>query len=453
MPFHQIKGVVEECLECSLEHAFSSFQEEPLASASMGQVHRAVLRKEGLPVAVKVLKPGIKDKLIVDLSLLENLAETLNGKIDALRMYDLPGIVRELKSMLLRELDFHREARNIEIARGNLAEMKGIRIPLVYPTYSCQRVLTMELFNGRMINQVREEEFRDFEEMGKLGLRVVLKQILEDGFFHADPHPGNLMLLESGDVGIIDWGMVGRLTYNMRQELISMIYYVETRDTERIIDLILQMSDSEPPLRLEMLERDIMDVLDAYVNVPVGEIQVGALLLELTNLFRDYGIPIPPGLATVVKALLSGEGSARLIYPDLDVIAEARPLVERLAKERFSRRNIFRALRRTLESAWKLHRQLPARLDNLVRKAEKGEISVRLRHENLSGLRETLETASNRLSLAIILAALFLGSSLIINSKLEPLLFGYPALGVLGYISSGLLGLWLVIIILRRKKF
>ncbi len=451
--FAAIKPVVEECLGRPLSEMYSTFEEKPLASASMGQVHRAVLRKEGQPVAVKILKPGIKEKLRVDLSILENLAETLDGKIEALEMYNLPGIVREIKSMLLRELDFEREARNISIITSNLAGVEGVRIPRVYGEYTGQRVLTMELFEGRVLGKVEPEALQDREALARLGLRVVLKQILEDGFFHADPHPGNLMLLDSGEMGIIDWGMVGRLTRSMRQELINMIHAVEQRDSERIIEVILQITDSEPPARIEMLERDILDVVDSYINLPVGKIQVGVLLLELTALFRDYGITIPSGLATVVKALLSGEGSARLIYPDLDVIAEARPMVVRLAKERFSLPNVLHALRRTLESAWKLHRQLPSRLDNLVRKAERGEISVRLKHENLTGLRETMETASNRLSLAIILAALFLGSSMIINSKLEPLLFGYPALGVLGYFVSGILGLGLVIIILRRKKF
>jgi ubiquinone biosynthesis protein len=451
--FVAIKPVVEECLARPLSEIYSTFEEKPLASASMGQVHRAVLRTEGQPVAVKILKPGIKEKLRVDLSILEDLAETLDGKIEALEMYDLPGIVREIKSMLLRELDFEREARNIGIITVNLADMEGVRIPHVYSEYSGQRVLTMELFVGRVLGKVEPQELRDREELARLGLRVVLKQILEDGFFHADPHPGNLMLLDSGEMGIIDWGMVGRVTRSTRQKLISMIHAVEQRDSERIIEVILQITDSEPPAHMEMLERDILDVIDSYINLPVGKIQVGILLLELTALFREYGITIPAGLATVVKALLSGEGSARLIYPDLDVIAEARPMVVRLAKERFSLPNVLHALRRTLESAWRLHSQLPSRLDNLVRKAERGEISVRLKHENLTGLRETMETASNRLSLAIILAALFLGSSMIINSKLEPLLFGYPALGVLGYFVSGILGLGLVIIILRRKKF
>lgn len=453
VPFQDIKVVVESSLGAPLNELFAAFDQEPLASASLGQVHRAVLLDGVTPVAVKVLKPGIRQRLQTDLSLLENLAQTLDGNIDALQNYDLPGIVRELSRMLNKEVDMQREARNISIARANLGDLPRLRIPSVYEEYTSQRVLTMELFTGRKLTQVKTEEIEEREEVARAGLKAVLKQILEDGFFHADPHPGNMILLDDGVIALIDWGMVGRLTKRMRNSLVNMIQAVENHDSERVIQVLLKLSESDPPEDMEMLEREILDVLDAYSHVPVGEIQVGALMAEMTNVFREYGIRVPAGLASVVKALLSGEGSARLLYPGLDVIAEAEPIVRRLAVERYKPQRIMHSLFRTLENAWQLHSQLPGRIDRLLRKAERGEATIKLRHENLSGLRETLDSISNRLALSITLAALFLGSSIIITTSIEPLLFGYPALGVIGYFISGLLALWLVVTILRRKKY
>jgi len=451
--FSRIRPVVEESLGRPLEELFTAFEPEPLASASLGQVHRAVLRQCGTPVAVKVLKPGIRERLSVDLSIIENLAETLDGKVEALQFYDLPGIVRELTGMLSKELDMLREARNIRIARSNLREDENIRIPCVYDAYTSERVLTMELFVGEKLSHVDPENLSNAIELSRAGLTTVLRQILEDGFFHADPHPGNVIILEGGVLALIDWGMVGRLTRNMRFALVNMVQAVEKKDSERIIQVLLKLSDADPPEDMEMLEREILDALDAYTHVPVGEIKVGELMTELTNLFREHGIRIPAGMATVVKALLSGEGSARLLYPELDVIAEAEPMIRRMVVERHKPKYFLRQLRQTMENAWQMHSQLPGRIDRLMRKAERGEATIRLRHENLAGLRETLDNASNRLSLAIVLAAMFLGSSIIITTEVKPFLFGYPALGVIGYLISGVLALWLAVTIIRRRKY
>lgn len=451
--FEDIKVVVEESLKCPLEEVFTAFEREPLASASMGQVHRAVLRENGMPVAVKVLKPGIRQRLAVDVSLLEHLAETLEGKVEALQFYDLPGIVRELTYMLKRELDLLREARNMSIARANMRPGEKIRIPIVYEKYTRERVLTMEIFVGQKLSQVDPMSLPDRKELSRIGLQSVLKQILEDGFFHADPHPGNVIILDGGVVGLIDWGMVGRLTRHMRFALVNIIQAVGKRDSGRIIQVLLKLSDGDPPENMEMLEREILDALDAYTHVPMGEIKVGELMSELTNTFREHGLRIPAGMATVVKALLSGEGAARMLFPELDVIAEAEPIVRRLVIESHSPRQFMRSLGRTLENAWQMHSNLPGRIDRLLRKAEHGDATIKLRHENLAGLRETLDNASNRLSLAVVLAAMFLGSSIIITTDIKPYLFGYPAMGVIGYIISGVLGLWLIVTIIRRRKY
>lgn len=453
VPFEDIKPVVEAELGAPLEELFAAFDQKPLATASLGQVHRAVLPDGKTSVAVKILKPGIRERMASDLSLLESLAETLDGKVEALQLYDLPGMVRELSQILSKEIDFLREARNIGIARANLEGLPRLRIPMVFDEYSSEQVLTMELLIGQKLNDVKTSELKDREEIAKAGLHALLKQILEDGFFHADPHPGNLVLLEGGVIGLLDWGMVGRLTKRMRYSLVSMVHAVEHNDSERVIQVLLQLSDADPPPQMEMLEREILDVMDAYSHVPVGEIRVGTLMSELINVFREYGIRVPPGLASVVKALLSGEGAVRLLYPELDVIAEAEPIVRRLAVERYRPHRVMHSLFRTLENAWQLHSQLPNRIDRLIRKAEQGEATIKLRHENLGGLRETLDNIFNRLALAITLAAMFLGSSIIITTKVEPFLFGYPALGVIGYVISGILGLWLVVNILRHKKY
>ncbi len=449
----EIIAVVEEEMDGPLEMHFSAFDCLPLASASLAQVHRAVLNETGQAVAVKVRKPGIARVLEQDLGILEAVAQALDGRFELLRSYDLPGTVRELKQMLMNEVDFNREARNMRIARANLRDMEGLRIPELVSGLCTERMITMELLPGRVLSDVDPADVPDPHALAVTGIQAAVRQILGDGFFHADPHPGNIMLLPDGTLGYLDWGMVGRLAVSTRSDLLDFIAAVADRDSERVVAVLLKTTDAKAVRHPAPLERDILDILDGYTSLGLEEINVGRMLMEMTHVVRRHDIRIPPDLAVMNKALLTAQGTARLFDPRLNVIAEAEPFVRSLVRKRYAPRSMFETLRRMGQAIFSLHRTLPRRLESVFGKLEHGELAIRFRHENLDGLIDSLENASNRLSLAIVLAAMFVGSSMIIATDLEPKILGVPALGVIGYFISGLLGLWLAFIIIRRRRF
>ena len=451
LEFPLIEKVVEEELGRPVEETFSRFEEEPLASASLAQVYRAEL-PDGTPVAVKVQKPGIRETVNRDLSILEDLVEVLEDRIEVFALYDAPGMVRELKNAMLKELDFVIEARNMRIAEANFQGDPQVRIPRVHEALSTDRLITMELFEGKKLREFESAPPEQRRDVALAGLRAALRQVLEHGFFHADPHPGNIIIMDGGVIGLLDWGMVGRLTQQMRYNLIDLIGAAADKDGLATASALLRLADADDMDR-SVLERDVLDILDTYGSLPIKSINIGEMTGRMTDLLRFHHIRVPADLAIMLKALVTSEGTARELWPELNAVAEAEPFVKKLARERYKPSALKKTIGRALLDLVNIHRQLPRRLDRIFTKVEKGELSIRFRHDNIEGFLETIETATNRLTFAIIIGALIIGSSLIITTGIEPHLFGFPLLGILGYLISGLLGLWLVFLIIRRRKF
>ncbi len=452
-PFEEVRKLVGEALGRPLDAVYSEFDPQPLAAASLGQVHRAVLRKEGVETAVKVLKPGMRRTMELDLQILVTLADLLDGRISALRNHDLPAIVAELRKGLLRELDYGYEVRNMRMARNNHRDMPEVLIPAVFMEYSNDRIITMEMMRGKILDAIRDEPEETRARWASVTLRALTRQAMGDGFFHADPHPGNVLFLPEGKVALLDWGMVGRLTSNMRHALVDLLLAASERDSERVVNVLFRLSAKGRNVNTLAVEQEVLDILDLGLNTPCKDIHIGQLLQELQHAVDKYGLSFPPSLTMLGKAILTTEGLARVLSPEVNSITETAPLFKQLARERYSLRRGARTLRNMLTGFLDLQRSLPERLDILFKKLEQGEVSVRFKHENLEGIRATLDQASERLALAVILGALFVGSSLLITTGLHPLLFGYPALGVIGFLISGALGLFFAITIFRRKKF
>lgn len=442
--FAAVRQVVEEDLGRPLDEVFFSFEETPLAAASLSQVHRALLAGDRTAVAVKVQRPGARRIISNDLDILEAIASQLDQRLAEARLYDLPKMVRELRRSLLSELDFRREARNQRIGRANLADQAGICVPQVYEDYSSQRVLTMELIQGVRLGDLGPEA--DRPRLARRGLKATIKQILADGFFHADPHPGNILFLDDGVICLLDWGMIGRLSRESRFQLTDLISAIINQDSEKLVDVLLGFVGAEGTVDRRRLQTEILDILDSYLSLPLGQIDIGRLLLEMTGLLREYRLKLPGDLAIMIKALITAEGTARQLDPDLDVVTEAEPFVREMVMRRWAPGELWRRARGGLFG-------LQRSLGGIVAKLDRGELSLRFQHTNLAELRRSMENASNRLTLAIIIGSLVIGSSMIITTGRGPLLFGFPALGVVGYLVSGLLGLWLVFSIIRRRRF
>lgn len=451
--FDTIKPALQQSLGQDLTEIFSAFDEKSFASASLSQVHKGVLRELGRSVAVKVQRPGIRRKVELDLDILETLVNRLNERSEDLRVYDLPNLVRIIRRNLLRELDFTREARNMKIARSAMDEEEGIYIPEAYDEYCREQVLVMEYLEGTKLKDLEALPRDDAEILAKQGLNAAIKQILEDGFFHADPHPGNLLVEDGRRLCLLDWGMVGRLSVRDRYELMDLIKSVVEKDSEGLVDSLLLLTKGEYGIDRRGMERDLLEILDTYFAVPIKDMNLGHLLLDITTLLRSYRLRLPVDLMIMIKALITAEGTARQIYPDLNVISEAESSIERLAAERFWPGRLWHNLRGSIRHFLALQRQFPLRAYQIMDKLDRGELAIRFEHENLEGLRKTLEHIFNRLTFGIIIGAMIIGSTMIITTGVGPLLFGFPALGLVGYMISGLLGLWLVFNIIRTRKY
>lgn len=452
--FDEIMGVLKKALKKPLDGIFSVIDKEPLAAGSLAQVHRAVLKKENVPVALKIRRPDIVRKVEIDLRILEGAAPYLSEHLELARTYDFVNLVKELKRALLRELNFTLEARNMQIIRQNLADEKDAIIPEVHEDHTRSSVLTMDLVEGVKLKHLRPENLKEREQLARTGLRLIVKQVLENGFFHADPHPGNFLIDKDGKMCLLDWGVVGILPPETRYELIEMIAAIGSMEVEKVFDILLALTGANVArINERLLLRDILEILHLYHNVPIGKLDLGQLLMDLNNMLRTHHIMLPSDLALMFKALVTVEGTARQLYPELDVIAEIEPFISRLGAERWSFSQVWRRFTRQLRLYLKLQSNLPGVVQRILQKVEQGELNIKFRHENLGGLQRSLDNVSNRLSFSIILGSVIIGSSMIITTGVEPLIFGYPAIGLVGYLISAILGMIVVINIFRGRKF
>ncbi len=449
----QIQAVIEQSTGKTLRETFAVFDVTPVAAASISQVHRGVLKADGRIASIKVQRPGIRVKMQTDLDLLAALAGQLHERVEELRLFDLPDLVRIVRKSLLHELDFIREARNLKIARAHAGESANVYIPQVFEEHCTEQLLVMEFVQGTSLRELKEDTLIDPETLARQGLAAAIDQILRDGFFHADPHPGNILITQEGRICLIDWGMTGRLSERDRHQLIGLLQAVLEKDGEAMVQVLLKIGQADTAVDQRGLERDLLDILDLHYAVPVKDMNIGQLLMAITDLLRTYRLRLPPDLVIMIKALIAAEGTARRIYPELDVVSEAKAHISRLASRRYTPKSLLRRLRLTVSQIFSLQKEIPSRLESLLGKADRDELTLGFRHENLDGLIHTLENVASRVTFGIIIAAMIVGSSMIITTGVKPLLFGLPALGVIGYLFSGLLGIWLLINIIRSRKY
>jgi len=451
--FEDIREVVEQACGDKLETVFAVFDRTPIAAASIAQVHRAVLRKEGDIVSVKIRRPGIRRTLDTDMDILEYIANRLHANFEPLHVYDLPALAKHVRRTLRREMDLRREARNLSIARSYLKTNGDVVVPSVFEAYSAETILVMEHIQGTPVKEIHFDDSDQARFFARLGLRTAIKQILEDGFFHADPHPANMMITADNQLCLIDWGMAGRLTEGDRRDLIEVLGTVIDRDSHGLMTALFRLSEAREAVDRRGLEQDLMDTLDTTYAVPLEEINIGQLLMAIANMMREYHLRLPPELILMIKALVTAEGTARMIYPRLDVIAEARPEIERLSRERFGPLRIWRMLKSALPAMLRYRQEIPGRLMGIMQKIDRGDITIQFAHTNLESLLSTLENIANRLTFAMIIAAMIVGSSMIITTGVRPHIFGYPAIGVIGYVISAVIGLWLLVNIIRTRNY
>ncbi|MGQ9734493.1 MAG: ABC1 kinase family protein [Candidatus Bipolaricaulia bacterium] len=453
LSFAQIKGKVEAQLGHSLKGLFREFAEEPLAAASLAQVHRAVLG-DGTEVAIKVQRPGIREVIRADLIILEDLAHFLVRHLPESEPFDPPGLVREFAKTLKRELDFVREGRNMELFRRNFQGDPTIYIPKVFWEYTTPEVLTMERIEGVKITDLEglEQAGLDRHQVALNGANAILKQVFEHGLFHADPHPGNILVLEGNVIAPLDFGMVGRIDVELRERVGQLLLGIARGDLSGLVRTLRELGSLDERVDLGAFRTDLADLLDRYSRTPLYRLELGRLLDELMALVREYRLRLPTNLVMMGKALVIAEGVGRALDPEIELLALARPYLERLAIRRGAFQRALQGWGDTLAEGRELLQEFPAGLRAIMGKLRRGELRAQLDLSGFDRLVRELDRASNRLAFALIIAALIVGSSLVMQLEVGPRLWGLPLFGFLGFGFAAILGFWLVIAILRSGR-
>lgn len=430
---------------------FKEFSEEPVAGASLSQVHNAVL-KTGEDVVVKVQRPGIERVMRADLELLHFIARMAEKYIEESRYYNPVGVIDEFRRVVYREMDFSVEASNIERFRKNFEDDDDVRIPVVFREFTCRRVITMERILGIKVSDIKaiEEAGLDRKRLAISGARVVLRQIFDHGFFHADPHPGNIFILSDGKIAFLDFGQVGRLHRTNRERVANMLLGVIDRDPEEVAETFTEIG--MPPENTMEFELDVEDMLSRYYGVPLGELRIGEFLADLMSVVTANRIKVPPDLFVLTKAIITIESIGRDLDPEFDMAVEMKPFVEKLLRSRYDPRAAAKDARKFASSGMKLAKSLPGDISEIITKLKSGTTRIEFEHQGLENFILHMDKVSNRISFSLIIAALIIGSALIMMTDKGPVLFEFSMFGIVGFMAAGVMGLWLVVAILRSGK-
>jgi len=446
-PFEEIREVLEQEFGDRWEGLFTEVEETPLGSGSIAQVHRARLRENGQWVAVKVQRPGIKRALTSDLEILGWLARETHERLEEFKPYNLPEVVKALKTSLLTELNFLQEANNATLFNARNPYPEKIFAPKVYEDLSSEVILVTDFVKGVSPDRLHAgvEERR---ALATVGGESVFHQMITVGFFHADPHPGNLLITEDSRICLLDWGMAGQLTLRMRHHLADLLEAVMKRDVQKIARRASKMSDTGHFIKEQALEMEITQVLDKY-GMELHLEDVGKVILDLLFVFGSNGVDVSRDYVLLAKAVVSLEKTGDSLDPDFSIFSTAEPFIRRLQRDRWEPRTLLRNMYWNMETTLGHINALPGNILRVVRRIENEDIGLNLHHRGLEDLNESINRSTNRLVLAVIIGALIMGSSMIITTGVKPLLFGFPAIGILGYLFSIFLGIWVIIEIFR----
>lgn len=452
-PSAEARAIVEADQGHPIGELFQSFHDSPLASASIAQVHEAVTR-DGQRVVVKVRRPRIEALSAVDIEIMTALADLLERLVPEATTFEPGRVVRGFARILRRELDFGAEASHIERFARHFAGDARLRVPRVFRDLSSERVLTLEYIDGTKVSHAADLQARGLDPglIAARGAELLLEQVFLHGFFHADPHPGNLLVLPDNVVCFLDYGMMGTLTHRQREQLSDLIIGLATSDEHRIALAATQLAGYHHPERLPQIEAEVTTFVETYLYRPLKEIRIGVILSELTRLMLTYDIHLPHEFFVLTKALTTIDGVGRRLVPDFQVMGVAEPFARRLVRARLDPR---RVLRQAGQSAAALHsflRDLPAQAGSLLAQLRNGDLRFKFEHRGLEKLTHALDQVSNRIAFAIVLAALLVGSAIMVHAGTPPRWHGLPLIGVIGFSLSGLMGFSLLWSILKHGK-
>lgn len=451
MPENEVRGVIENELGRPVEELFARFRSQPLASASIAQVHRASLRGAGIPVVVKVQRPGIASRIEADLEIMMWLARAAEAAFPQARLFSPAGMVREFERAILQEIDFTIERSNLERFRENFRSRPRVVFPQPYPSHSARRVLTMDYLEGVKITEIDPEK-HDVEEIVRTGLDAVFKMIYEDGFFHGDLHPGNLLVRSDGAVCFLDCGLCGRLSRRQRDVLTDMMLAVTRQDFEGLARILWRVGIHGPDSTRDYgaFEADVAARTERwFAGKKMAEIEFGHMFTDLIQIALEHRIRMPTEFTMVFKAIVTIEGVGKQLQPDLDLISAVRPYARRVLAERYRPR-------RLLEFGYALVRDLsdmlgsaPQTLESLAVDVRAGRARIPVEVREVESLRRTYDRAQQRYALSLLAAAAALCGTLALDHG-TPVALGVPALSAAFYLVAAACGAAFVLETFRR---
>lgn len=456
-PSDKARQIIEDELQVSLNDIFTDFEDVPVAAASIAQVHRAAL-KTGERVIVKVQRPDIREVIETDIAILNAIARLMLRYIPESKYFDPKGIVNEFSKTVKKELDFIAEAKNAQRFKRNFAGKEDICIPVIYPDLLSGKVIVMERIEGVRIDDIKGIDALgvDRVELAKRGVDAYFKMIFEDGFFHADPHPGNIFLMPDGRIGIVDFGIVGWLTPDMMENIASAFLAVLNKKFDRLIDiytdigLISDQVDTDD-FRKEF-KADLVYLLEPLYDATISEINFPEYLEALTHLVIKHGLKIPSDLLLMNKTILILDNIGRQLDPSFNAVTAVEPYAAKLVKKRYSPRRIFDKTKDNLTEIADVMADTPKQLNRLLKKTLRDEVSFKIDPVGMEKLILDIDRSSNRLAFSIIVAAIIVGSSMLIQANIGGKILGLPAVGAIGFLVAIVLGLRLLISIIRSGR-
>ncbi|MEO8004240.1 MAG: AarF/UbiB family protein [Betaproteobacteria bacterium] len=452
VPYESVRAQLVTDLGANPEDVFVQLDPQPLAAGSIAQVHRAQLQ-DGTPVVLKVRRPGIEAVVEADLRLLRRLAELAERDWPALQRYQPREIVRQFAASLKRELDLRSECRNAERIASNLALDANIVIPQVFWQWTTPRLNVQAHIAGIAGRDLEAVDAAGLDRptLARRGANAVLKMVIEDGFFHADPHPGNVFYLPDNRIALIDFGMVGHLSVPRRHQLADLLFGLAQRDSERVAELLTDWAN-KGDADVAALCADLDCFIDEFHGVPLEQIDVGHLLAELTRVMRDHALMLPADLALLFKAVISLEGLGRLLDPQFDMVSVATPFLMRVQRQRNSPRAMARVGAKSLREAMTLIAGLPGDLRRLIKTVDRGGVTIRIDVVHLDRASSRIDRSVSRLTMGIVTAALIIGSSITMTVQAGSTWFGLPFFGLLGFVGATVGGVWLLSSIRRSAR-
>lgn len=451
--FKEVEEIVTEELGVRLSKAFASFDAQPVAAASLGQVHRAEMR-DGRQVVVKVQRPGIREIVLKDLEILEGIAEFLDNHTETGRRYEFSMILGELRKSLLRELDYKQEARHLIVFNRNFREFERIVVPMPVEDYSTSRVLTMDCIEGKKITALSPLALMDLDgyQLAEDFFHAYLKQILVDGIFHADPHPGNVFLTNDNRIALIDLGMVGRITPESQENILQLLLAISEGRGDEAATLTIKLGEPKESFEQEKFSRQVADLVTQHQGSNVQQIDAGRVVLEITRISGETGFRLPPEFTLIAKTLLNLDQIVHVLDPDFDPNASIRQNATEIMRERMMKSLSPGNLFNTLIETKGLIEKLPSRINKFLDTVANNEMQIRVDAIDETKLMEGFQKIANRITMGLVLAALIVGAALLMRVETSFTIFGYPGIAILFFFIAAGAGLFLVFNILFKDE-